>query len=196
MIVKSVHDVERLLDECRAHAIGEPSQGGKFYEIKNQLLRYPDGEIQHRDYIDKRRASVVVPITEEGNFVFVIQPIGLVSEGSLVEFPSGYWEIGESGSQAGIRELAEETGYTTDVVITYTGSHYQDPSSIRQQVDTYVAIQCRKTQEQRLDRGEFIKVLEVPLKIVDEMLAHGYFSDANTFIALFKACRAIGVRLM
>ena len=41
----------------------------------------------------------------------VVQPIGLSKEGSLVEFPEGYWKLNENGLQAGIRELSEETGY-------------------------------------------------------------------------------------
>lgn len=149
--------------------------------------------MQSRDYIDKKHASVVVPVTSEGNFVFVIQPVGLAREGSLIEFPAGYWEFGEDGVEAGRRELAEETGYTTDKEFIYAGEHYQEPGSIRQTVDVYIACNCRRTQDQKLDRGEYVRYVEVPLKIVDRMLAHNYFKDANTFIALFKAFRALGL---
>lgn len=110
MKIETREELDNLLKYCKVIPYSLPQDGGKFYKIKNQSFIYPDGKIQTREYIDKKRASVVVPITEEGRFVFVVQPIGLAEEGSLIEFPAGYFEFDENGMQAGIRELAEETG--------------------------------------------------------------------------------------
>lgn len=191
MLISALSEIDDLLEGCRAVATSKPTAGEGFYEVKRQQFRFPDGIIQPREYIDKKHASVVAPVTSEGNFVFVIQPVSLSREGSLIEFPAGYWEIREDGVEAGKRELAEETGYTTSKTLIHTGFHYQDPGSIRQTVDTYVAIDCQKTQSQKLDRGEYVKYIEVPLDIVDQMISHNYFKDANTFIALFKALRIL-----
>lgn len=178
--------LDRILMENRATPLGEPKGG--FYRIRHQEVQFPDGTTQTREYIEKRRASVVVPLTEEGNLVFVIQPVALAEEGALIEFPAGYWELREDGKSAGLRELQEETGYAPKGII-YVGSHYQDPGSIRQKVDVYLAEDCEKITDQCLDRGEYVQVVEVSPTLALAWADKGYFSDANTYIALMKVAR-------
>lgn len=190
MKINSKEEIDLLLDYCKAIPYSDVKDGGNFYKIKSQLFCFPDGTVQPREYIDKRKASVVVPITEDGNIVFVIQPIGLSKEGSLIEFPSGYWNLNENGSQAGKRELSEETGYVPEEIM-YLGSHYQDPGSIRQEVDIFLALRCKRLNEQRLDKGEFIKSVEISYDMAFELMDEGYLKDANTYIALSKSDRVL-----
>lgn len=186
MKIQTIKEITDILARCRAVAVGDPGEGGGFYKIKQQVFRYPDGKIQAREYIDKAPASVVVPVTDDGYIVFVIQPVGLADEGSLLECPAGYWNFNESGQDAALREMAEETGYTSDS-ICQTGTHYQDPGSIRQKVATYVAKHAVRTQEQKLDRGEFVVYAEVPISLVPELINRGLIQDGNTLIALFMS---------
>lgn len=190
MRINSTDALNLLLAYCRSFPHSNIKDGKGFYKIKSQDFLFPDGSVQTREYIDKRKASVVVPITEEGNIVFVVQPTALTAEGSLIEFPAGYWELNEDGMQAGIRELSEETGYVPDKII-YLGSHYQDPGSIRQKVEAYIALGCKKIENQHLDRGEFIKYIEVSYEFAQELMEKGYLKDANTYIALNKSDRVI-----
>lgn len=177
--------LDELLENNKVVPYSEVIDGGKFYKIKSQSFIFPDGSIQTREFIDKKRASVVVPITEDGNILVIVQPIALSEEGSLVEFPAGYWEFNEDGESAGIRELSEETGYVPNNII-YLGSHYQDPGSIKTKVDTYLATGCKKIQKQNLDNGEYIKYIEIPYDDAVELLNDGYFLDSNSFIAFSK----------
>lgn len=177
--------LDELLENNKVVPYSEVVDGGKFYKIKSQSFIFPDGSIQTREFIDKKRASVVVPITEDGNILVIVQPIALSEEGSLVEFPAGYWEFNEDGESAGIRELSEETGYVPNNII-YLGSHYQDPGSIKTKVDTYLATGCKKIQKQNLDNGEYIKYIEIPYDDAVELLNDGYFLDSNSFIAFSK----------
>lgn len=188
MKINTREEIDILLNYCKAIPCSLPKEGGNFYKIKNQSFIYPDGKAQTREYIDKKRASVVVPITDDGRVVFVIQPIGLSEEGSLVEFPAGYFEFGEDGKKAGIRELAEETGYMADEII-YLGNHYQDPGSIKAKVDVYLALNCKKVSEQQLDKGEFIKYIEVPYDLSLDLLDNNFLMDSNSYIALSKTDR-------
>lgn len=188
MFIQTFEELDALLKKCKAIPASEVMDGGKFYKLKSQLFTFPDGKIQGREYLDKRRASVVVPVTNEGNVVLIVQPIALSEEGSLVEFPAGYFEFNETGSEAGIRELGEETGYVPESIV-YLGSHYQDPGSIRQKVDTFLALGCKKLTDQHLDKGEFIKYIEVPYEFVSDLMDNGYLLDANSFISFNKASR-------
>ena len=84
MKINTKEEIDILLNYCKAIPCSLPKEGGNFYKIKNQSFIYPDGKAQTREYIDKKRASVIVPITDDGRVVFVIQPIGL-SEDDNVE---------------------------------------------------------------------------------------------------------------
>lgn len=190
MKINSKEELDALLKHCKVTPYSDVQDGGNFYKIKSQSFKFPDGSIQTREYLDKKKASVVVPITDEGNVVFVVQPIALSEEGSLIEFPAGYWELNENGLEAGKRELSEETGYVSEQII-YLGNHYQDPGSIRQKVEIYLALGCKKLNEQQLDKGEFIKYVEMPYDMALEVMEEGYLKDANSYIALSKSDRHI-----
>ena len=188
MLIRTIDELESIINNCKAVPCSEPLEGGNFYKVKSQLFLFPNGTKQFREYLDKKRSSVVVPITDEGNVVMIIQPIALSEEGSLIEFPAGYFELNEIGHEAGIRELSEETGYVPENII-YLGSHYQDPGSIRQKVDSFLAIGCKKLKTQNLDKGEYVKCIEVPYEFVDEIIDRGYLMDANSYIAFNKSNR-------
>lgn len=186
MKVNSIEEVQQLLSRCKAVPYTEVKDGGSFYKVKAQSFKFPDGSIQTREFLNKKKSSIVVPVTDEGDFVGIIQPIALSEEGSLLEFPAGYWELNENGLEAGIRELSEETGYVPKNIV-YLGSHYQDPGSIKQKVDCYLALGCTKVTDQHLDKGEYIKQIVIPYNLITELLEEGYFMDANSFIALNKS---------
>lgn len=195
MRINTLNELDPILSRCRATKIGEPTDGQGFYKVMRQEFLYPDGKVQAREYLDKKPASVVVPVTADDHLVFVIQPIGLAEEGSLLELPAGYWNFNEDGETAAKREMAEETGYMGDTIIC-TGTHYQDPGSIRQKVTTYLALDVQPTGKQKLDQGEFIKYVEISVNLIPELLTYGYISDANTFIALIRAARVMNWRIM
>jgi 8-oxo-dGTP pyrophosphatase MutT (NUDIX family) len=195
MLISSKEELDLLLSKCRSKQYSDIKNGGNFYKVRAQEFLFPDGTIQLREYLDKKKSSIVVPITSDGNLVFVVQPIALSEEGSLIEFPAGYWELEENGLCAGIRELSVETGYTPFEILSL-GSHYQDPGSIRQKVDSLLALGCVKTQEQKLDKGEYIKAIEIPYELAIALMAEGYLKDANSYIELSKTERVLQKRLI
>lgn len=190
MIINTRQELDALLECCKAKPHGEIKNGGDFYTIKSQQFLFPNRTLQTREYIDKKKATIIVPITDCGNVVLVVQTVALSKEGALLEFPAGYWELGEKSEEAGIRELAEETGYVPNKLI-FLGNHYQDPGSIRQEVEVFLALGCQKKYEQKLDKGEFMKGIEVPYSLVFEFIDDGYLKDANSYIGFQKACRYI-----
>lgn len=178
--------INELLVKSRAVPFSEPTEGGKFYKVMTQQFKLPSGEVITREFLKKKPAAVVIPVTTDGNVVCVIQPISLSAEGSLIEVPAGYAENNENSAQTAMRELVEETGYVTGE-IRYLGKHYQDPGSIKEPVNVFIALQCVKKHEQKLDKDEFITTLEIPKDEVKRLMDANEIMDANTFIALAKA---------
>lgn len=151
-----------------------------------QQFKLPTGEVITREFLKKKPAAVVVPVTKSGNIVCIIQPIALVPEGSLIEVPAGYAENNEDSAHTAMRELVEETGYIPST-IKYLGKHYQDPGSIKEPVNVFIALDCEKKHTQKLDKDEFISTLEITTDYIKELMDNNEIKDANTFIALAKA---------
>lgn len=191
MRIETKEQALAVLEQCKAKDVSAPKvTTGSYYQIMSQNFQYPDDSIQPREYVVVKRtgtkkASVVIPITTEGYYLFIAQPIALVKEKSLYEVPAGMNEQGELEQETGIRELEEETGYTASNIVSL-GSHYQDPALIRDEVEVYLALGCTKTTEPKLDRGEYIIQTEIAPSVVEELLDDNYIKDANTYIALAK----------
>ena len=178
--------IDELLNACRVTPHSDPEEGGKFYRIRSQEFKLADGTIIRREYVDKRPAAVVVPVTKNGNILAIVQPIALSEEGSLIELPAGYAEGDELSAQAAMRELLEETGYSTKNIIPL-GKHYQDPGLVKTPVYAFLALECERIAEQRLDEGENIKTIEISVEEMKRLMKEDYILDANTYIALSKA---------
>ena len=76
-----------------------------------ETLEMPDGYQCDWYYVDTPSSVMIVPLTSDGNLVFVRQYRHNLKS-HVLEFPAGTVSEGEKPEAAAIRELEEETGYT------------------------------------------------------------------------------------
>ena len=171
------------------------------YKVKNRKLLYSytegyigknvyevtlnDGTIKKSEQILKNKrngdAVVIIPITELNRFVIIIEARPNTKEEVTVSFPAGMVDNNESYEQAALRELEEETGYTSDKLIELEW-HYQDQGCSKAIIKTYVALNCKKVKTQHLDIGEKIISIEVSKEELEE-ISTKEFNGANAKIA-------------
>lgn len=161
-----------------------------FLSIEQYTCKINNGKTITREKLVKNgkdgSASVILPITKEGNVLLVTQPRVFSKSTVGIEFPAGYIEEGEDPSVSAKRELEEETGYVPEEIILLA-KYYQDEGCSAAFNYCYLALNCTKTKEQHLDKDEYIRYFECSFEEAIELQELGYICGANSLIALEKA---------
>jgi len=154
--------------------------------LRVDRLRMPNGNIKEEYYVLEYPTWVnMVALTEQNTLLFVRQyrhGVGRV----LVELPAGVVEDGETPEEAARRELLEETGYAF-TSIEPVCELFANPATSGNITHTYLLRGGRKVQEQQLDSGEDIEVVEMPIEEAKRFLIDNKIGQALHSAALFYA---------
>ena len=157
---------------------------GKILDVTRDTVLLENGEKATREVIHHNGGVCVVPLTDEGEIIFVKQfryPFRKV----LTEVPAGKLEKGENPLECGIRELKEEAGAVAEEIIPL-GCLYPTVAYDTEIIYMYLAKGLSFSQ-QSLDEDEFLDVVKIPLEKAYEMAMSGELPDAKTQLAVLKA---------
>ncbi|WP_099158431.1 NUDIX hydrolase [Virgibacillus ndiopensis] len=156
---------------------------GKVVNLQVDEVTLPNGKTSTREIIKHPGAVAVIPITNDKKIVFVEQyrkPL----EKSLVEIPAGKLEDGEEPEITAVRELEEETGYTTSN-LTLVTSFYTSPGFADELIYIYMTDQLEPLEEQVAgDDDEFVELLELTLDEAKRYVKEQRIHDAKTNYAI------------
>lgn len=132
-------------------------------------------------------AVCIFAVTTDKKILIVIQPrTSLPNDNKInIELPAGYLEEKETSLEAGLRELEEETGYTSND-ITLVDSYYTSLGFSGERIDLLLALDCIKFSEQHLDKDEVVHYELVSLEEFEYLLNHNYIMDANARIGYYR----------
>jgi len=163
---------------------GEVRFEGKIINVFTDRVRLANGKIDYREVIRKNGGVCVVPVTEEGEIVFVNQY--RYAYGKVVrEVPAGKMEKDEDPLLCGLRELSEETGYTAKNVVPL-GVFYPSPGIMDEILYMYYATDLTLG-ETHPDEDEFVTVERIPFEKAVDMVLGGEIVDGKTQTAVLKA---------
>ncbi|MEK6222581.1 MAG: NUDIX hydrolase [Chloroflexota bacterium] len=124
----------------------------------------------------------VVALTPEKKILMVRQfRFGVQAE--TIEIPAGMVEPGEPPLQAAVRELQEETGFTTEDW-TSMGSAQPNPAFLANTLYLFLAQNVVQTHQPNLDTGEDMDFAAVTIQEVKEGIAEGQIRNALGLLAL------------
>lgn len=167
----------------------EPGPDLKLFRARFDHIRNPRNQAVERMVILEGADSVnVVPVTPDGQIIFVRQyRVGIGQE--TLELPGGLIDPGEAPREAVMRELAEETGYTS-AQWTALGIIASNPVFMDNYIHHWAAQDVRWNAPQRLDDGEAIALEQYPVHEAERMLCAGEFLHPHTISCLYQYFQA------
>jgi ADP-ribose pyrophosphatase len=144
---------------------------GKIFSVYHWQQEMFDGSFETFEML--KRPDTVEVIATNGERIFIThqsQP----NKHDYFSLLGGRVDEGEEPLAAAKRELLEESGMTSDSWELY--KEYQPIHKIEWSVHTYIAKDCRKVAEQKLDVGEKIEVKECTFEeFLDIILSEEYW---------------------
>lgn len=160
-----------------------PAFEGKLLHVFRDSVEVA-GRRTWREVVLHPGAAAIIPVTDEGEILFVRQYRYAVGA-PLLEIPAGKLDPGESPDDCAARELTEETGFRAGR-LRKLGAVYTTPGFCNETIHLYLADRLIQA-EQHLDTDEFLDVVPIPLGEVRRMMASGELCDAKTLSALAMA---------
>lgn len=161
---------------------------GNFISFGTLKVLLPDGKEATRDIVYHPGASVVVPITDDGQLYMVRQYRKPIESESL-EIPAGKLDKGEDPHNCAIRELKEETGLEANSIKHMIDIH-STPGICDEVLHMYVATGLKEG-ESCADEDEFISCEKLPVNKLVEMILKKEITDAKTIIGILLAEKVI-----
>lgn len=156
---------------------------GEIINLQVDDVRLPNGKMAQREIVKHPGAVAVIPITKDDKIVLVEQfrkPL----ERTLLEIPAGKIDEGERPEVTAIRELEEETGYTTNR-LTFVDSFYTSPGFADEHLDIYLTTEISHLEKDIPgDDDEFINIVELSLEEALQHVERQQIHDAKTNYAL------------
>ncbi len=136
----------------------------------------------------------LVPVTAQGKVLLVRQfRVGI--EGSVLETPGGVVDAGEKDTTlAAVRELEEETGYTSRNVLPLAALN-PNPAIMTNIVHFFLALHCEPARPRQHfpDAGEFdLQTEAVAIADLDLLVRSGRINHCLSALAIMLAQRYLG----
>lgn len=190
--MKFIEEIEQKIEQLKVKDYSyEVLTSGNFIELRKGTYNLNNNKSIIRETVSKKigtgNAVAMFATDEEGKILLVIQPrVSLTTKDKInIELPAGYIEEDELAIKAGLRELEEETGYTTNEIIV-ADEYYPSLGASGEKITLLLMLNCKKVKELKLDKDEFLYNIKVNIDEFRYLLDNNYLKDVNARIGYYK----------
>ena len=157
---------------------------GRAFDVQRLTVSLPDGTVRVYDLVQHNPSITVIPVTNEGQILFVRQ-YRMGAEETLLELPAGVLDEGEDPMEGARRELREETGMDAGE-LKLLGKAYLAPGYSSELMYFYLGRQLSPAPLEQ-DEDEFLHLESLTIEDSLGMARRGEFLDSKTLAAMFLA---------
>lgn len=129
-----------------------------FGNLRMDKCQLPNGLVINEYYVNEYSDWVNAIVITKDNKVVLVEQYRHAGEDFFLEIPAGKIEENETYEEGIVRELREETGYTSNMKPIKLGEFMVNPATQTNKVITYLIVDAFKEFEQELDDTEDIEV--------------------------------------
>lgn len=157
----------------------------KGISLQEEQTTLPNGKTITHTTISHPGAAVILPIENNGNIIVINQYRPSLKKW-LLELPAGTIEPNEPVELCAVRELAEETGYSAETMISL--GQVTPLAGFCDEIQyLFVAKSLSEVTRFNCDDDEVIEVLSLPVSEIEQKIIAGEITDAKTIACLSKA---------
>ncbi len=157
---------------------------GRVLKLSVDRVEMPNGRVAELEVLRHPGATAMVPLSDAGA-VLLVRQYRYATGDWLLEVPAGKLDAGEEPEECARRELAEETGYRPEELISL-GWIWTTPGFTDEKIHLYLARDLRPAQ-QSLETDEVLTVEEVAFPEAVAMARDGRICDGKSVCALLRA---------
>ncbi|MCM3757129.1 NUDIX hydrolase [Sporosarcina aquimarina] len=129
-----------------------------FGNIRIDCCELPNGIVIDDYYVNEYSDWVNAVVITKENQIVLVEQYRHAGKDYFLEVPAGKKEGDETHEEALIREVKEETGYTSARKPFFLGEFWVNPATQNNKVKTYLILEAYKAYEQDMDDTEEIIV--------------------------------------
>lgn len=159
----------------------ETIMDGKVITVEKHQVTLPNGNTTSREVV--LHPGAVAIIAQKDNKLLLVEQFRKATEETLIELPAGKVDAGEDREITALRELEEETGYTSDE-INLIYNFYVSPGFCNEYISLYRAGHLIESNTLEADDDEFVIKHWLTLDEAISWVESGKIKDAKTVIAI------------
>ncbi|MGH6611892.1 MAG: NUDIX domain-containing protein [Burkholderiaceae bacterium] len=154
---------------------------GAFLRLYVDTVKSADGHVATREYLRHPGAVMIVPLLPDGQVVLERQ-FRYPLKRTVIEFPAGKVDAGESALACAQRELLEETGYRA-ARWSYLGGLHNAIGYCDEKIEMYLAEELTH-ESATLDAGETLEVFTASWQQLLQWVRDGEVTDVKTMVGV------------
>lgn len=163
----------------------------RWCKVRKDKVQLPNGTIIPDYFVNFRPDVVIIFALTTDNKVLAVRQYRYPVNKTLIELPAGTFDKKrETAKKAIARELLEETGFKAKK-IQKLGVFSDWPTKDTNWIHAFLALDAKKVQESRFDKGENIELLQISLQQIQTMVEKNKIRVASSIATISLAIQKL-----